>query len=247
MRGSMVSFFHPPATPLRPLFICHSILSISLLLHLHSIPQFLCTRWFSHATPTCAAHTHTIWSNKHSVCAIMPTYRHMRQRSFYVQECTCVCACMTVSSLKPSPTQTLDNSQISTLSFLWGQRRRMKNITKRKNERQENPSASRKQTNQMKEENSIRFRLYTEQQMKKSIFGCIMRINNEKATNTLRLLHWHTSFLFNLRHNTIVGATGPILITKHWRGVAFKMEKWTGSKICCLHWWSVTHSFDCLD
>lgn len=82
---------------------------------------------------------------------------------------------------------------------------------------QENPPASKRplQTNQMKEVNSIRLSVYTEQQMKRSIFGCNIRINNERITNTLWLIHLHTSFMFNLLHNTIVGATGPILIMKH--------------------------------
>lgn len=81
---------------------------------------------------------------------------------------------------------------------------------------QENPSASKRplQTNQMK--GIIASDRVWNVQMKKSIFKCknSIRINNGRTTNTLWLLHLHTSFMFNLLHNAAVGAPGPILIIK---------------------------------
>lgn len=74
--------------------------------------------------------------------------------------------------------------------------------------------------------------------MKNSIFGYNIRINNGRPTNMLWLLHLHTLFMFNFLHNTIVGATGSILIS----GVAFKKGKMdrfqnanVNTPVCFLH------------
>lgn len=102
------------ATPLRPLFICPSKLSISICDYT-SIPSLSYSATAGLVMlPPHVQYIHTLCSNKHSVCAIMPTYS---DHSTWVRVCAHACVhVMTVSSSKASPTQTLDNSQISTLS-----------------------------------------------------------------------------------------------------------------------------------